>query len=225
MRVLAIAFLLAVIPSSLAQATPCQIGSFQSYVDLGVGGCMLEDKTVFGFADLGVLGPASPVLAGVTVTPIADPGNPGLVFNFDAAAGPGELLQALFAFSVSVDPGGMPITAVSLSLEGSTVDLDGVNTALLCLGTTDPACPTLDPILLFDIGIDSLLSDSRALPSVTSLDLLTDVVVDGGLAGSASLTSATLRFLEVQVVPEPSILVPVIAGLIALGRIRLRAKE
>jgi hypothetical protein len=223
MRALIVAFLLNVISVSSVLATPCQIGSFQSYIDLGSVGCTLEDKTVFGFTDLGVLGSAVPLLGAATVTPIVDPGNPGLTFNFGAEAGPGSLLQALFAFSVAIDPGGLPITAVSLFLDGSTVEPDGVNTALLCLGTTDPGCPTPDPILLFDIGIDALLSDSRALPSVAALDLLADVVVDGGLAGGASLTSVTLRFLEVQVVPEPPLVVPLIASFLAVVRMSRRA--
>jgi hypothetical protein len=218
MRALIAACLLTLVPVSSVMATPCQIGSFPSYVALGSGGCTIEDKTVFGFTDFGVLGSAIPMLATTVVTPIPHSGNPGLLFDFGASAGPGELLQALFAFSVSVDPGGNPISSVSLSLASSSAIPDGVNTAILCLGTLDPACPTPDPIILFDIGIEDELDGARALPLVTDLDLVADVVVDGGTAGSANLSSMTLRFLEVQVVPEPPLVVPLIASLLALVR-------
>ncbi len=226
MRALAVAFLLAVIPSSLTEATPCLPGSLQSYIDLGSGGCSIEDKTVFGFLDLGILGGAIPILpSDVAVTPIETPGEPGLTFDFGVSAGPGEFFQALFAFSVAVDPGGMPIGAVSLSLGGSAVDPDGANSALLCIGTLDPACPTPDTVILFDIGVDSLLSDSRAFAPLAALDLVADIVVDAGLSGSATLSSATLRFQEIRVVPEPVLSIPLAAGLLALTRIRRRGKR
>jgi len=75
---------------SLAQATPCQVGSLQSYFDLGSGGCTIEDKTVSGFVDLGFIGDAVQILPGsIMVTPISTPGNPGLTFDFGVTAGPG----------------------------------------------------------------------------------------------------------------------------------------
>lgn len=224
MRAFSVAVVLAVFPCSMIQATTCEVGSLQSYIDLGVAGCEIEDKTVLGFFDLGVLGGATAILpAEILVTPLATPGNPGLTFDFGVAAAAGDLLESLFAFSVAVLPGGQPIEAVSLSLSGSDVVEDGVNTALLCLGTTDPACPTPDPILLFDIGVDSLLADMRAFPPVTALDLVSDIVVDGGLSGSASLMSATILFHETTGVPEPTLSLPV--ALLALGLIHRRSQR
>jgi len=223
MRALTVAVGFAVFPCSVVHATTCQVGSLQAYIDLGGAGCSIEDKTVSGFLDLGVLGGATPILpADIMVTPLPTPGNPGLSFDFGVTASAGGLLESLFAFSVAVLPGGMPIEAVGLSLFGSEVAPDGVNTALLCLGTTDPACPTPDPILLFDIGLDSLLTDMRAFPPVATLDLVSDIVVDGGLFGGASLSSATLRFQEVTVVPEPTVWLP--ATLLALSLIRRRSR-
>ena len=223
MRYLTVTVVLAAFLPSLAQATPCQVGTLQSYIDLGSGGCSIEDKTVSAFVDLGVLGSATPIVPNdITVTPLSTPGNPGLTLDFGATAGPGDLLESLFAFSVAILPGGNPIQAVSLSLLGSEVVPDGVNTAILCLGTTDPACPTPDPILLFDIGDDSQLVDTRTLSPAANLDLVLDVVVDGGLFGGAALSSATLRFLEVAAVPEPAIGFLLGAGLLALDRIRRR---
>jgi hypothetical protein len=220
MRALSVAVALAFFPCSLVYATPCQVGSLQSYIDLGGGGCSIEDKTFSGFLDFGALGFATPILpADITVTPLPTPGNPGLTFDFGATASAGDLLQSLFAFSVAVLPGGMPIEAVSLSLLGSDVVPDGVNTALACLGTLDPSCPA-DVILLFDIGTDSELNGLLALPPAATLDLVMDVVVDGGLAGSAALSSATIRFQEATAVPEPTLLLSFGAGLLALGVIR-----
>jgi hypothetical protein len=226
MRYLAVTAVLAFLPS-FARATPCQVGTLQSYIDLGPGGCSIEDKTVSGFVDLGASGGATPILpAAVDVTPLTTPGNPGLTFDFGVSVTAGDFLGSLFSFSVALLPGGMPIEAVSLSMSGSAVTNDGVNTAILCLGTTDPACPTPDPILLFDIGDDSLLVDMRTFPPAAALDLLLDVVVDAGLAGSASLSSATIRFQEqVSAVPEPALGIPLGAGLLALGLRRRRARR
>jgi hypothetical protein len=222
MRLLPLTVLLALIPGSLVDAAPCVFGSLEDYIALGGGGCEIEDKTVSGFLDLGVPGSATPILpADIQVTPLLTPGNPGLTFGFGVTAGAGGMLESLFAFSVAVLPGGLGIEAVSLSLLGSVVVPFGANTALLCFGTTDPGCPTPDPILLFDVGFDSLLTDSREFPPVMTLDLLSDIVVDGGLDGSASLSSATIRFREVAAapVPEPVLWLPVGAVLFALGLI------
>lgn len=223
MRLLPVTVVLGLFLPSLARATPCQVGTLQSYMDLA-SGCDIEDKTVFGFVDLGVIGGATAIPPGdILVTPLSTPGNPGLTLDFGASAGPSDLLESLFAFSVAVLPGGMPIDGVTLSLLGSQVEPDGVNTALLCLGTTDPACPTLETILLFDIGVDSELAGARAVAGLTTLDLLLDVVVDGGTGGSASLSSATIRFQEqagVATVPEPALGLPLGLGLLALGLVR-----
>ncbi|MGH9318270.1 MAG: PEP-CTERM sorting domain-containing protein [Vicinamibacteria bacterium] len=225
MRSLPVTVVLALFPS-LVHAIPCQVGSLQSYIDLGGGGCSIEDKLFSSFLDLGVVGDAASIVpADILVIPLSTPGNPGLTFDLGVSATAGELLQSLFSFSVVVLPGGFPIQAVSSSLSGSRVAPDGANTALFCLGTNDPTCPAPDTILLFDIGIDSLLSDSRSLASVAALDLVVDVVVDGGLSGSGSLSSATIRFREVSAVPEPATWLSVGVSLLALSRVRRQRRH
>jgi hypothetical protein len=228
MRAVTVTLALGLLTPSLARATTCQVGTLQSYIDLGSAGCSIEDKNVSGFLDLGVIGGATPIVPGnITVTPISTPGNPGLTFDFGATASAGEFLQSLFAFSVVVLPGGGALEAVSLELLGSEVERDGVNTALLCAGTTDPACPTPDIMILFDIGSDFELSGTLALLSLGALDLVLDVGVDAGISGSASLSAATIRFQEGSggAVPEPAVGIPFGAALLTLGLVRRRSRR
>jgi hypothetical protein len=227
MRVVTVTVVLGLLIPSLARATTCQVGTLQSYIDLGSAGCSIEDKTVSGFLDLGVFGGGTPIAPGhVTVTPISTSGNPGLTFDFGVTAGAGEFLQSLFAFSVAVLPAGGAIEAVSLELLGSTVAPDGANTAILCLGTTDPACPT-PATILFDIGSDSLLSETLSLLPLAAFDLLFDVGVDGGPSGSASLSGITIRFQESSggTAPEPAIGIPLGAVLLTLSLMRRRSRR
>jgi hypothetical protein len=194
-------------------------------LDLAPEGCSIDDKVVLGFTSLDPLPGGDQIFPdSILVTPLPTPLNPGFRFDVNSNAAARELLQLQFAFAVLVNLGGRPIGSVSTTLDGSLVTSDGAVTAVadLCLGTAFVAgtCGTpTDTLILFDIGVDTLLQDSRGFEPVRTLGVANDIVVDGGLNGSASLSSFTIRFQEV---PEPGTFVSVFASLLALTLLRHR---
>src|SRR5262249_10554024 len=153
---------------------------------------------------------ATQIAAGsIQVTPFGGPVSPGFQFQVNALSGPGELLQARIGYTVGL-PGAAPVTA-NLGMTGSSAVPDGVTTVVeeVCPGgefiapsvclDSNGLLPT-QALIVFDIGIDADLSESLLLPPLTTLGVLNDIVVDGGLAGSARIGSATNQF---TIVPEP----------------------
>jgi hypothetical protein len=100
---------------------------------------------------------------------------------------------------------------VSALLTGSNVTGDGAVTSIVDLGAI------ASTLILFDVGLDALLTDSRTFSPVATLNVSTDIGVDGGPTGSAQLSSFTIRFTEV---PEPATLMPVGAAMVALTLLR-----
>ncbi len=222
-RILCIGFLFAAL--ALTAPVDCSPGSLQSYLDLAPEGCTIDDKVVLGFTLLDLLSVGDQISPdSILVTPLPTPLNPGFRFDVYSNAAASELLQSRFAFAVLVNPGGRPIGSVSATLGGSLASPDGAVTAVadLCLGAAFVAgtCgAATDTLILFDIGVDALLQGSRGFEPVRTLGVANDIVVDGGLNGSASLSSLTIRFQEV---PEPATFVSVIASLLALTLLRRR---
>jgi hypothetical protein len=176
---------------------------------------LLGSVQFYNFGDAGVFGStpgATQIPAGsIQVIPFGSLVSPGLEFQVNAFAGAGELLQARIGYTVGL-AGTAPVIA-HLGMTGSFAVPDGVTTVVeeLCpdgefLGPgfcPDPNSLGLLPtqaMIVFDIGIDAFLADSLLLPDLTMLGVLNDIVVDGGLAGSAGIGSATNQF---TVVPEP----------------------
>jgi hypothetical protein len=123
------------------------------------------------------------------------------VLNVNAAAG--ELLQSRFGYSLSGLPG-VPVDAL-LSMAGSSAVPDGVTTVVEDLCLDDIFASTLcfasqQSLIVFDIGLDAQSSERLTLSPVTTLGVVTDISVDGGLAGAAAISSATNQFV---IVPEP----------------------
>lgn len=222
-RILCIGFLFGAL--ALTAPVDCSPGSLQSYLNLAPEGCSIDDKIVLGFTALDPLPGGSEISPdSILVTPLPTPLNPGFRFDINANAGAAELLQSRFAFAVLANPGGQPVARVRSTLGGSLASPDGAVTAVtdLCLGTTFVAgtCGgTSDTLILFDIGVDALLQDSRVFGPIQTVGVANDIVVDGGLNGSASLSSFTIRFQEV---PEPATFVSVITSLLALTLLRHR---
>ena len=204
-------FLAAVLVTAAALAAApvnCTNGTVADYSSLGSEGCAIGDIVVLPFSNPGVV-PGSMELdpAAVGVMPIFDAQRPGLLFTYNAQAGPGDILESAVAFSLLSSK---PLGAVTLRLLGSSASPDGV-----AVITTDLGAPGF--LAVFDIGVDAELVDTRTIGPLTGLDILHDAVVDGGLNGSASLTGAELRF---QTVPEPSAFLPVLLSLAFLIRRR-----
>jgi hypothetical protein len=197
---------------------PCSPGTFQDYIDLGSTGCTIGTSTFFDFRP-GLLSTGATEIApgSIAVTPFGGPSNPGFDFAVNATAGPGELLEAMLAYSAT---GGGFVNA-TLAMSGSFAAPDGAVTVVedLCLGGTffpfEPSGCTGVPLTLivFDIGIDRDTSEGAQFAAVGLLDVFKDIVVDGGLSGSGQLGSASNQF----VVPEPATFLPAGAAILAFG--------
>jgi hypothetical protein len=198
------------------QALSCVSGSLADYVSLGSGGCTIGSNTLFDFTTLSIPAAATEIPASsVTVNPIQNIADFGLDFVLNTSANAGEFFDVRFGYSVT----GLPYSSASVGLSGSGVIFDGANTAItdLCLGIAfvgDSCGGTPTTLIAFDIGLDSQLLESATFAPVNVLGVITDIGIDGGLDGSASLTGASNRFpgAAPTSVPEPPT-----ALLLALG--------
>ena len=114
-----------------AFAAPCVPGSLASYVLLGGGGCNIGSALFFGFADLGAQGGATPIPDPILVNPVTA-GGPGLRFDVNSSAGPGQIFERVIGYSLS----GPGFVGGQVALGGNTVSVDGAVTAVekVCLG-------------------------------------------------------------------------------------------
>lgn len=208
---------------SLASAVPCAPGTLQGYIDLGAAGCSVGAVQVQGFASQPGQSFATAIdPALVQITPGGTALAPTLVLSYQAAAGTGELLESFFRFQASA----ADLVASGLAMAGASATGDGAVTAAedLCPGGSFGAIPSDCPtdaatLILFAIESDSLLSDVAGFPATSFADLFIDVVVDGGLEGSASLGTVTIAL---TLVPEPASALLLALGLVPLGLRRCR---
>ena len=225
MRRLLFAVALVTVLPGFVFASPCVPDSLASYIGLGSTGCQIGTSTFFDFSS----GPS--FFGGVAINPSTISVIPvltGLGFDFvlvPIAAGPGEVHGVAIGYSVS----GFQFIQAQLSMTGSTATGDGVVTVIedLCLeGTfvTNPGnCSNPPPVSLV-IAQDSLGPtgpDVTLLPPGTSFfDVFTDITIDGGLIGTASVTTVRNQFA----VPEPSTFLLLSSGLVTLSMARARMR-
>jgi hypothetical protein len=201
---------------------PCVPGSLADYLALPSGGC----TNSFAFQDF-QLGPAQafatpidPAL--IQVTPVLSPDGPFFDFTVNAAAGPGELLESFFRFTVTGS-----LRGAFIGLGNATVSGDGVVLGILdvCadgsfLGIEPIGCTgTPGSAIAFAISGDaSPRANLSFSPPASFFDVFVDITIDGGLNGSASLQSAQAG----TETPEPGAMALVALGLGVLGLIRKR---
>jgi hypothetical protein len=234
MRRLMLGTLMALAVPSLLQAAPiCVSGSLAEYIALGPGGCTVGGA-LFADFDASVVDPAAtPILPGeVSVSPLLSGTSLGLTFSLTSSVGAGEFEDLLIHYALS----GMGLSFVSntLSMSGSSVTPDGAVTAVedKCGGGTfggsDPSAPCsgtlIGPLIVFDIGTIADLTETTSDFAMTSFfDVFTEIAVDGGLDGSASLGMVTTEFGFVPtVIPEPTSMLLLGSGLVAALRRRKR---
>jgi len=211
-------------------ASPCLSGSLQDYFNLGTTGCELGAVQVSDFFAATAGGSAIPLDPNtIQVIPGGTSFSPNLLFVYQSvsdgplSAGPGQLLDSFFHFSVM----GPQLIGASIALNSASAKGDGAVTGVLDVcpdgafaGGVPVGCPTSpDAAVAFAIAGDALLKDSRAFAPSSFFDVFVDVAIDGGLTGSASLSSASVGIVAS---PEPSALIFTAAGFLAIGAMRLR---
>jgi PEP-CTERM motif len=201
--------------SAIALANSCPTTTYDNYLGSGFS-CTIDDKTFSNFTYIGTAsGGAQPVPPGsVEVVPLTTPHNPGFLFGTGWGAASNQTQDSSFDYTVTVNPGGAPITDLTLLMLGSA--FTGTGSASIaetaCLGDTlADGClhGTIVNLSTFDDASLVKLSDHLTFPGVDEVDLLKDVQVFGGPNGTAVISGAENQFSEV---PEPGTL-----GMLGLG--------
>src|ERR1041385_4139090 len=175
----------AVAPLSGMPAAP---GTLSDYLALGPGGATIGTTL---FSDF-LLGPmqngATPISPdAVQVVPLDVPGKPGLEFIISQSAAGSDLLELSLLYHVTGDPLQLAINSMS----DAAATGNGAVTSVEEIGAGGPPVP---PLIAF--AIDGLADPIvQQAFSASSLDVALDVVIDGGLTGTASLGGVTNQFV------------------------------
>jgi hypothetical protein len=172
----------------IASAAPlCTTGSLASYISLGSGGCTIGADTFASFTIItqGTAG-ATPIdPSTVTVTESGGTTDPSLTFSTTLTANAGQLLEALFNYTVT----GASFTSDTLNLSLGSETVDGAVTDIqnYCFGGNFgpdgvTGCAGTNGTLL---GLDGIQNtDSTTIPGVSTLGITDDFTLDGGPAGT-----------------------------------------
>jgi hypothetical protein len=221
-----IAVLMLLATCSAVYAANCPATTYDVYIAPGFS-CDIEDKTFSNFMYTGTSNPPGfSIPAGsVGVTPLTEPGNPGLQWSapWFASTNAGILAQdSLFQFAVSVDPGGAPITDLSLTIAG--VGFAGTGEVVVdetaCLGAMLPRCSggQIVSLRVFAGASGTQLVDEVSFAPTTLVSVSKDLEIQAGTNGNASVSVVTNQFSEGEAtVPEPGTLSMLGLGVAALA--------
>ena len=219
--------------SGIGFASACPSGYMTTYLAPGFS-CGIGDKTFSNWIYTSTSSPPGfEIQAGsVGVTPITTPGNPGFQWNAPWLASTlsgVEGRDSFFEFQVNVNPGGAPITDVSLSIGGFGNRGTGSITVdeTVCLGATFPACSggTTERLQVYSNSGGFKAFDEITFAGVTEVDVEKDVLIDAGTNGSATLSLVTNQFSEGST-PEPASILLFGSGALALaGVLRRKLKH
>lgn len=197
MRTYILSLIVSALISYHAIAVPITSGSLSSLINLGSTGGTIGSTLFSDFAILPGQTGSNPISPdNILVNPIDEINNPGLQFVLNQTANANQLFEMRISYRVS----DASIFGASVSLSGSSVDPDGVNSALLSL--VEPS----QSLIAFDIGLLSESPVTTSFNPLTALNVESDVVIDGGLAGRAILASVSNQFNVVgaNAIPEPT---------------------
>ena len=215
MKKAVLALSLMLLGSISAFAANCPATTYDVYIAQGFS-CGIDDKTFSDFMYTGTSNPPGfSIPAGsVATTPITTPGNPGFQWSapWFSSTNSGILAQdSLFQFVVNVDPGGSPITGLSLTIAG--VGFAGTGEVVVdetaCLGALLPTCSggQIVTLRVFAGAGGSQLVDQASFAGVDLISVSKDVEIQAGTNGNASLSVVTDQFQETgATVPEPGTL-------------------
>jgi len=192
-------------------ADNCPTTTLDNYLGAGYS-CGIDDKTFSNFQYSYSSNPPGFGIpaGGVAVTPITTPNNPGLQFaaGWFASTTSGVLEEdSLIQYQVNVNPGGNPITDLSLSIGG--VGFTGTGAVFVdetaCLGAVLPSCSggQIVTLSVYDSAAGSKLFDEVTFSGVTEVSVAKDITIQAGTNGDARLSLVTNQFSE-GTTPEPS---------------------
>ena len=198
--------------SLTAYASDCPTTTYDNYIASGFS-CGIQDQTYSSFQYSGTSNPPGfSIPAGsIAVTPITTMGDPGLQWSapWFASTSSGILAQdSLFQFNVNVNPGGSPITDLTLTIGGMGFQGTGavVVDETACLGAVLPTCTggSIVTLEVYDSSGGSKFSDTVNFAGVTEVSIDKDIEIQAGTNGQASLSVVTDQFGEGSgTVPEP----------------------
>jgi hypothetical protein len=225
MRTVILAGALALLVPTSMSAAPiaCPIDSLADYTGLSPDGCFIGSAVLKDFA---VSAGATIDPASVLVTPIDAPSVFGLQFDVNEAAGPNDLLSLLLRYTVTQ----ALVTANRLTMTGAAATGDGVVTAVedKCLGAPfagdhpSSGCANQLTHIALVSEFDTIVPDPASFPVESFFDVFTEIVVDGGPAGSAELRGAVTNEFSTRAASEPVTLLLLGPGAAALVRRRRR---
>lgn len=225
---------LLLVSTAVWAAPVCVSGSLASYEALGAGGCSIGGVTFDGFAFSETGSQQPPINASdVLVQPITGSSDTGLSFQGAFGAGAGMNLDALISFMVSAAPGS--ITGDSLSMVGAQTG--GGNAQVVetlcangsfgangsCTGTGAFEPQALN--VFAGTGGQKLFDSETFASAASSLDVVKNIIVQGGTANSASSAGISLVINTVPTpggsggpggsqIPEPDTLITLGSGLV-----------
>jgi hypothetical protein len=142
-------------------------------------------------------GAVAPELADITVEAgVDDLGRAGVRYLMGAAVGPEQVINLNFTYKVSSDA---PIELVEALLDAAAANGTGIVSVAETLFETFPG-PPVGTLSVSTLGAPHLFGQSVIAPALEMLVVRKDLVLSGGLNGTASFGSL---FQLYQAVPEP----------------------
>jgi hypothetical protein len=209
--------------STACFAGPCLPGTLQSYILLGAGGCQAGSVQFSNFMLESGQSIATPISAQqVQVNPGGTAFLPMLLFTLNSSASAGQVFESFFRFEATA-----PLFGATIGLNSASAAGDGAVTGVMDVcaggmfsGGSPVGCPTsAGTAVAFTTSDQSGPTDSVNFQIHSFFDVFVDLTIDGGLAGSANLPSASVA---IAAAPEPSASGLIAAGLGILGFVQMR---